>query len=80
MAPEHLWSETTVTGANFSGSDLFGGDFSDFNWRAADVTNCDLRRAVTGELDIRRTNLEGVIIDYERASSLMTFLGINVTE
>lgn len=77
---ENLWNETIVTGANFSGSDLFGGDFSGFSWRAADVTNCDLRRSVTGELDIRRTNLEGVKIDYEQASSLLAFSGITVTE
>ncbi|HCD0607985.1 TPA: pentapeptide repeat-containing protein [Salmonella enterica subsp. enterica serovar Infantis] len=64
----------------FSGSDLSGGDFSGFSWRAADITNCDLRRSVTGELDIRRTNLEGVKIDYEQASSLLAFLGITVTE
>lgn len=77
---ENLWNETVVTGANFSGSDLSGGDFSGFSWRAADVTNCDLRRAVSGEIDIRRTNLEGVKIDYEQASSLMAYLGITVTE
>ncbi|EDV0116665.1 Qnr family pentapeptide repeat protein [Salmonella enterica subsp. enterica serovar Bareilly] len=77
---ENLWNETIVTGANFSGSDLSGGDFSCFSWRAADVTNCDLRRAVMGELDIRRTNLEGVKIDDEQASSLLAFLGITVTE
>lgn len=47
---------------------------------SADVTNCDLRGAVTGDLDIRRTNLEGVKIDYEQASSLMADLGITVTE
>ncbi|EBS4103903.1 Qnr family pentapeptide repeat protein [Salmonella enterica subsp. enterica] len=77
---ENLWNGTIVTGANFSGSDLSGGNFSSFNWRSADVTNCDLRRAVMGELDIRRTNLEGVKIDYEQASSLMADLGITVTE
>lgn len=77
---ENLWNDTIVTDANFSGSDLSGGDFSDFSWRAADVTNCDIRRAVTGELDTRRTNLEGVKIDYDQASSLMAYLGIIVTE
>lgn len=39
-----------------------------------------LRRAVMGELDIRRTNLDGVKIDYEQVSSLMADLGITVTE
>ncbi|EBG5937526.1 pentapeptide repeat-containing protein [Salmonella enterica subsp. enterica] len=42
---ENCWSVTIVTGANFSGSDLSGGDFTNFNWRSADVTNCDLRGA-----------------------------------
>ncbi|EHJ4202533.1 Qnr family pentapeptide repeat protein [Salmonella enterica] len=77
---ENFWNGTIVTGANFSGSDLSGGDFTSFNWRSADVTNCDLRGAETGELDIRRTNLEGVKIDYEQASLLMADLGIIVTE
>ena len=53
---------------------------SNFNWRSADVTNCDLRRTVMGGLDIRRTNIDGVKIDYEQVSSLMADLGITLTE
>ncbi|HHR9168646.1 TPA: pentapeptide repeat-containing protein [Salmonella enterica subsp. enterica serovar Warragul] len=40
---ENLWNRTIVTGANLSGSNLSGGDFTSFNCRSADVTNCGLR-------------------------------------
>ncbi|MFP2268011.1 pentapeptide repeat-containing protein [Citrobacter braakii] len=66
----HFWHPDKQVGCDFSGATL----------KEASFVNCDLRRAVTGELDIRRTNLEGVKIDYEQASSLLAFLGITVTE
>lgn len=77
---ENCWNGTIVTSANFSGSDLTGGDFSNFNWRSVDVTKCDLRRSIVGELDIRRTNLDGVTIDYEQVEMLMASLGVTLTE
>ena len=40
--------------ANFSGSEMSGGDFSSLDWRAADFTHCDLTGSKLCDLDLRR--------------------------
>ena len=76
---ENCWNGTLVMGANFSGSDLSGGDFTNFNWRSGDITNCDLRGAILGDLEVRRTNLEGTQMDIEQITELMVALGITIS-
>ncbi|CNH68173.1 Qnr family pentapeptide repeat protein [Yersinia pekkanenii] len=77
---ENRWVGTHVLGATFSGSDLSGGEFSSFDWSSANFTHCDLTNSAVGELDIRRTDLEGAKLDTYQVSELMGRLGIIVIE
>ena len=68
---------TRIGWATFSGSDLSGGEFSTFDWRAANFTHCDLttRSWVTRYSGV---DLQGVKLDNYRASLLMERLGIAI--
>ncbi|HHP1954856.1 pentapeptide repeat-containing protein, partial [Citrobacter braakii] len=57
---------------------LSGGEFSTFDWRAANFTHCDLTNSELGDLDIRRVDLQGVKLDNYQASLLMERLGIAI--
>lgn len=75
---ENRWNGTVITGAVFRGSDLSCGEFSSFDWSLADFTGCDLTGGVLGDLDARRTNLDGVKLDGEQALQLVESLGVIV--
>ncbi|CAI1141530.1 Uncharacterised protein [Serratia entomophila] len=57
---------------------MSGGEFSGFDWRAANVTQCDLSNSELGELDLRHTDLQGVKLDSYQAAQLMERLGIAI--
>lgn len=55
-----------------------GGEFSSFDWRAANFTHCDLTNSELGELDVRGIDLQGVKLDSYQIAQLMERLGIVV--
>ncbi|MGL5265267.1 MAG: pentapeptide repeat-containing protein, partial [Plesiomonas shigelloides] len=75
---ENRWNGAVIEGAVFRGSDLSCGEFSSFDWTLADFTGCDLTGASLGDLDARRTNLDGVKLDSEQALQLVESLGVIV--
>lgn len=75
---ENRWNGAVIEGAVFRGSDLSCGEFSSFDWTLADFTGCDLTGASLGDLDARRTNLDGVKLDSEQAFQLVESLGVIV--
>lgn len=75
---ENRWTGTQIHGANFSGSDLYGGEFSSFDWHAANFTHCDLTNSELGTLDVRKVDLQGVKLDNYQASLILERLGISI--
>ncbi|MEX2979416.1 pentapeptide repeat-containing protein [Serratia fonticola] len=73
---ENRWSGANVLGASFIGSDLSGGEFNQFDWRAATFNHCNLTGAELGEMDIRQVDLEGVQLDSQQVVGLIDRLGI----
>lgn len=73
---ENRWTGANVLGASFTGSDLSGGEFKEFEWHSANFTFCDLTGSELGNLDIRSTDLDGVKLDMTQASQLLMDLGI----
>ncbi|AHG19710.2 fluoroquinolone resistance protein [Chania multitudinisentens RB-25] len=73
---ENRWNDANVLGATFIGSDLSGGEFNHFDWRAATFNHCNLTGSQLGELDIRQVDLEGVQLDSQQIVGLIDRLGI----
>ncbi|PHM37663.1 Qnr family pentapeptide repeat protein [Xenorhabdus innexi] len=73
---ENRWHGTQILGATFSGSDLSGGEFTAFDWCAANFTHCDLTNSVLGEIDIRRVDFQGVKLEVSQVSEIMEQFGI----
>ncbi|PHM65842.1 pentapeptide repeat-containing protein [Xenorhabdus stockiae] len=75
---ENRWHGTHILGATFSGSDLSGGEFTAFDWYAANFTHCDLTNSILGEIDIRRVDFQGVKLESSQVAEIMEQLGIVV--
>lgn len=73
---ENRWSGANVLGASFIGSDLSGGEFNQFDWRAATFNHCNLTGAELGDMNIRQVDLEGVQLDSQQVVGLIDRLGI----
>lgn len=77
---ENRWNNASVKTSNFSGSDLSGGDFTNFDWKSLNVTYCNLSNSNLGDLDLRRTSLEGVILDSEQINILVSNIGVIISD